>query len=230
MKKRTRMWVSLIVILLLAAGAGAWGYAAWRRNQVFVATDDAYVKGPVVAVASRVPGSILTLEVTENQPVKAGQLLATLDPKDFEAMAAKARGSLAEARAAMALNRSQIAQAEAQVKAVESQKALADLEQRRLEVLVERQSAPRQKLDQARTAQQVAAALGPAQLPGRTQGVLAALLAAPHQTQGPGLLQGLPRARLEHRGDLEQAHFPGALLQVQAGGLVQIAQQDAAHE
>jgi membrane fusion protein, multidrug efflux system len=158
MKKQTRMWLSLAVILLLAATATLWGISVWRHNEIFVATDDAYVKGPVVTVASRVPGAILTLEVQENQAVKAGQIIARLDPKDLEAMAAKAKGSLAEARASMALNGSQIAQAQAQVGAVDSQRGLAELELKRLEILVERQSIPRQKLDQARTAYQVASA------------------------------------------------------------------------
>jgi len=158
MEKRARMWVSLAVILALTTAAAIWGTVSWRHNQVFVATDDAYVKGHVVAVASRVPGAIVTLEVKENEEVKAGQVIALLDPKDYEAAEAKALGALAEARASMALNRSQIAQAQAQVRAVESQKSLAEREQKRLEVLVERQSIPRQKLDQARTAHQVAAA------------------------------------------------------------------------
>jgi membrane fusion protein (multidrug efflux system) len=158
MEKRSRMWVSLAAILVLAAAAGLWGWRSWRHGQVFVETEDAYVKGPVVAVASRVPGAIVALGLKENDPVKAGQVLAQLDPKDFEAAEEKARGSLAEARASMALNRSQIAQAQAQVKAAESQKALAELEEKRLDVLVERQSIPRRQLDQARTARQVAAA------------------------------------------------------------------------
>jgi membrane fusion protein (multidrug efflux system) len=158
MAKRTRTWVSLIVILAAAAGAGTWGIRSWRRHQVFVDTDDAYVRGRVVAVAARVPGAILTLEVKENQPVKAGQVIATLDPKDFDAMADKARGSLAESRASMALNHAQIAQAQAQVRAAASQMSLAELEQNRLETLVDRQSIPRQKLDQARTGFQVASA------------------------------------------------------------------------
>lgn len=158
MAKRIRTWVSLAVILAVTAAAGIWGYRSWRRHQVFVDTDDAYVRGHVVAVASRVPGAILTLELKENEPVKAGQVIATLDPKDFDAAMDKARGSLAEARASMALNHAQIAQAQAQVRAASSQKSLAELEQGRLETLVDRQSIPRQKLDQARTAFQVAAA------------------------------------------------------------------------
>ena len=158
MEKQSRMWLSLAVILALSLAAAVWGTLTWRHNQIFVATEDAYVKGHVVAVASRVPGAIVLLDVTENQEVKAGQVIARLDPKDFEAAEDKARGSLAEARASEALNRAQIAQAQAQVQAVESQKSLAELEQKRLEVLVERQSIPRRQLDQARTAAQVASA------------------------------------------------------------------------
>jgi membrane fusion protein (multidrug efflux system) len=155
MARRLRTWVSLTVIL---AAAGIWGYASWRRHQVFVDTDDAYVRGHVVTVATRVPGAILTLEVKENEPVKAGQMIALLDPKDYDAMADRARGSLAEARASMALNQAQIAQAQAGVRAAASQESLAELERNRLETLVDRQSIPRQKLDQARTAFEVATA------------------------------------------------------------------------
>ena len=158
MEKIARRWISLAVILVAAAAAGIWGYCSWRHNQVYVATDDAYVQGHVVAVASRVPGAILTLTVKENEPVKAGQVIATLDPKDFEAMAAKADGSLAEAKASMAVKVAQKAQAEAQVRGAQSQVDLASLEQKRLQVLVERQSIPSQKLDQARTAFQMASA------------------------------------------------------------------------
>jgi len=116
MERPVRMWLSFAVILVLVAGAGLWGFLRWRHNEVFVATDDAYVKGHVVTVASRVPGSILALEVAENEAVKAGQVIARLDPKDLEALEAKSRGSLAEARASMALNRAQIDQAQAQVR------------------------------------------------------------------------------------------------------------------
>jgi membrane fusion protein (multidrug efflux system) len=158
MEKKSRMWVSLAVILLLAAVGAAWGYARYRHNEVFVETEDAYVQGKVVPVSSRVPGSILSLKVKENEPVKAGQVLAVLDSRDFEALEEKARGSIAEARASQALNRSQIAQAQAQVKAAESQQSLAALEKKRLEALVERNSVPRQKLDQATTAFDVASA------------------------------------------------------------------------
>ncbi len=155
--KRTK-WISLVIILGLFLGGTLWAFLRWRHHQVFVSTDNAYVKGHVVSVASRIPGTLLTVEVRENEVVKAGQVLATIDPKDYDAAIRRAEASLTEARSALALNEAQIAQAEAQCKAAESQKELAELERARMTALYERNSLPKQKLDQAVTAAQVATA------------------------------------------------------------------------
>lgn len=150
--------LSLAAILALAAAGSLWGFLRWRRAQVFVATDDAYVRGSILTVASRIPGPLRTVDVQENQPVKAGQVLATVDPRDYDAAVARARASLGEATSALALNGAQIAQARAQLQAAESQRELAALEKARLTALHARQSIPTQKVDQAVTADAVAAA------------------------------------------------------------------------
>ncbi len=153
-----KKWISLSVILAAALGGSIWGIARWHRGQIFISTDNAYVKGHVVAVASRIPGPLLTVEVRENQAVKAGQVLASLDPRDYDAMISRAEASMSEAQSALALNEAQIAQAQAQLQAAESQKGLAELEKARISALYERQSIPKQKLDQVVTAEQVATA------------------------------------------------------------------------
>ena len=153
-----KKWISLGIILGLAAAGSVWAYARWRHGQVYVSTDDAYVRGHIVTVASRIPGPLRTLAVEENQPVKAGQVIATVDPRDFDAAVLKAQASLAEAQAALALNQAQIGQASAQVVAAQSQKTLAQTDRQRLSALYERQSIPKQKYDQAVTADEVAAA------------------------------------------------------------------------
>jgi membrane fusion protein (multidrug efflux system) len=153
-----KKWTSLAALLALAAAGSLWGFLRWRRAQVFVATDDAYVKGAIVTVASRIPGPLREVAVRENQPVKAGQILAQVDPRDYDAAVARARASVAEAESALALNGAQIAQAQAQLEAAEHQKALAALERGRLAALHARQSIATQKLDQAITADAVATA------------------------------------------------------------------------
>ena len=153
-----KKWISLSVILGATLLGSAWGCVRWRHGQVFVSTDNAYVKGHVMAVASRIPGPLLSVEVRENQAVKAGQVLASVDPRDYDAALARTEASMVEAQSALVLNEAQIAQAQAQVRAAESQKGLADIEKARISALYERQSIPKQKLDQVVTVAEVAAA------------------------------------------------------------------------
>jgi membrane fusion protein, multidrug efflux system len=57
-------------------------------------TDDAYVTVHYVTVAPRVPGQVATVQVNDNQLVKTGQILVTLDPRDCQASLAMAEASL----------------------------------------------------------------------------------------------------------------------------------------
>lgn len=154
----SKKWISLAVILALAVGATIWGVTAWHRGQVFISTDNAYVKGHVTAVASRIPGPLLSVEVQENQFVKVGQVLATIDPRDYDAALTRAEASLQEASSSVFLDQARIAQAQAQVEATLSQKKLADLERTRFAALYERQSIAKQKYDHVQSAAEVAEA------------------------------------------------------------------------
>jgi membrane fusion protein, multidrug efflux system len=153
-----RKWVSLSVLLLAALAGLIWGTLHWRHVQVFVSTENAYVKGHVFSVSSRVQGTLLTVEVEDNQSVKAGQVIATIDPKDYDAAVAKAEASVNESAAALAANQANIAQARAQVEALKSQFDLARTELERASTLFGRQSIPKQNYDRAVTAEQVAKA------------------------------------------------------------------------
>ena len=62
-------------------------------------TDDAQVGADVVPIAARVAGQVVSVAIHENEPVKAGQLLAELDPQDAQVKLAQANGDLATARA-----------------------------------------------------------------------------------------------------------------------------------
>lgn len=67
---------------------------------VNVWTDDAYVTAHYATVASRVSGQIATVAVTDNQIVKAGQILATIDDSDYHEAVATAASVLKRDRAA----------------------------------------------------------------------------------------------------------------------------------
>jgi membrane fusion protein (multidrug efflux system) len=89
-----------LLVASLAAGAllatGGW-YATHIGRE---STDDAQVEGHVMSVSARVAGQVLRVRVTDNQTVKAGDVLLELDPADYAAKVDGARADLAAAGAA----------------------------------------------------------------------------------------------------------------------------------
>lgn len=64
----------------------------------YVSTDDAYVQAARVEISTNVSGRISEIDVRDNQPVRAGQLLLRLDPRRFQIAVADAEAQLAAAR------------------------------------------------------------------------------------------------------------------------------------
>ncbi len=71
-------------------------------------TNDAYVMVHYANIAPRVSGQVASVDVNDNQAVGAGQVLLTLDPRDYQA-------SVDEARAALARDSAQVGYAAANV-------------------------------------------------------------------------------------------------------------------
>ena len=83
----------------VAVAALAWGVHWWRTGRFLVATDDAYARADIVTVAPRVPGYLVQVAVADNQAVKAGDVLARIDDRDYRARVAQAEAALAAADA-----------------------------------------------------------------------------------------------------------------------------------
>ena len=73
------------VALGILAGAAWYGHDWWTNGRFIESTDDAYVGGNVTSIAPHVAGFVAEVLVTDNQHVKAGQLLIRLDQRDFQA-------------------------------------------------------------------------------------------------------------------------------------------------
>jgi len=65
------------------------------RPRPDVRTDDAYVMVHYATIAPRISGQVATVSVDDNDTVKAGQVLATLDPRDNQTAVASAEAALA---------------------------------------------------------------------------------------------------------------------------------------
>jgi membrane fusion protein (multidrug efflux system) len=120
----------------LLAGTAAicqFGYGYWTTGRFLVSTDDAYVKADYTIIAPKVSGYIGEVLVDDNATVKAGQVLARIDDRDFRAALDQTRADVAAADAAVlnldsqtALQQAEIAQAAAQVSATRAAGAFAN--------------------------------------------------------------------------------------------------------
>jgi membrane fusion protein (multidrug efflux system) len=93
-----------IVLLSVAGfaviGAGIGGWLWWSAARYRESTDNAYVEADIAAVAPKIAGYIRTLAVVDNQRVRAGDVLAIIDERDFQARVAEATATVAAAEAA----------------------------------------------------------------------------------------------------------------------------------
>ncbi|KQV73267.1 HlyD family secretion protein [Rhizobium sp. Root1220] len=93
----------LFVAALLAAAAyaGDFGYQYWTVGRFIVSTDNAYVKADYTTVAPKIAGYVKEVLVNDNDVVKAGQILARIDDRDFQAALTQARSDVNAANAAI---------------------------------------------------------------------------------------------------------------------------------
>ena len=93
-KSASRLRIVLPLLLVIGV-AGA--YVAYLHYRDRVSSDDAEVEGHVSAVAPKIAGNVIQVLVDDNQPVKAGDVLVRIDPRDFQARVDAAKASLAQA-------------------------------------------------------------------------------------------------------------------------------------
>jgi membrane fusion protein, multidrug efflux system len=97
---RARVFLIGAIIVLLIGGIFAFRYFASYES-----TDDAEVDGHLMPLSARISGYVSKVNVDDNQAVKAGTVLAEIDPKDYQVAVAKAQADLDDAIAnAQSLN------------------------------------------------------------------------------------------------------------------------------
>ena len=72
----------------------------WLHARNFESTDDAYTTTHVHEISARVAGTVESVNVDDNQLVKAGQRLVVLDQRDFKVAVEQARAQALQRRAA----------------------------------------------------------------------------------------------------------------------------------
>src|ERR1700758_1834866 len=164
----TPLIVLLLALAVIVTITRNWN--GWEGGRIEQVTNDAYVRGDLTPLSTKVPGLVREVKVNDYQRVRKGDLLVQLDDDDYRAQLAQAAAGVEAAKAALENNRRQrqlqdskiaralagIDQANAQIAAAQAGKnaVQADVtrtraERVRQEALLKTNSATQQKVEQA---------------------------------------------------------------------------------
>jgi membrane fusion protein (multidrug efflux system) len=163
----TPLLVVLLALAILITITRNWN--SWEGGKVEQVTDDAYVRGDLTPLSTKVPGIVRTVHVSDYQQVHKGDLLVELEDNDYQAQVAQASAAVEAAKAAIEENRrqrelqdarieralagidqanAQITAAQAGIEAVQADVVRTQEERKRQEGLFETHSTTQQKVEQ----------------------------------------------------------------------------------
>jgi membrane fusion protein, multidrug efflux system len=105
--KQRLIAAAALPVLALAA---VYGNYYWTTGRFLVSTDDAYVQAHSVLISPKVSGYLSAAPVNDNQVVKAGEVLARIDPRDYRTALDHARADVDAAQASIDTLNQQIGQ------------------------------------------------------------------------------------------------------------------------
>ncbi len=170
---RWQKYVTPVLVLLLAVAVLVTltrNWNSWEGGAVEQVTDDAYVRGDLTPLSTKVPGIVSAVHVSDYQQVHKGDLLVELEDKDYQAQVDQANAAIAAARAAIDNNlrqrelqdakiakalegidlaKAEIAAAQAGKEAIQASLTRSRSERKRQEGLIETRSTTQQKLEAA---------------------------------------------------------------------------------
>lgn len=162
--------VLVVLLAVLIVATITWNWNSWEGGRIAQATDDAYVRGDITPLSTKVAALVKEVAVSDYQSVHKGDLLVQLDDDDFNAQVAQASAAVEAAKAAIEDNRRQreledaridralagVDQANAQIvaaqagkEAVQADVVRTGLERKRQEALLRTGSTTQQKVEQA---------------------------------------------------------------------------------
>jgi membrane fusion protein (multidrug efflux system) len=124
---RWQTYVTPILVVLLAAAVLmtiTWNWNGWEGGKLEQVTDDAYVRGDLTPLSTKVAGTVRAVHVADYQQVRKGDLIVELQDDDYRAQVDQATAGVEAARAAIENNRRQ-----RELQDVRIAKALAGVDQ-----------------------------------------------------------------------------------------------------
>ncbi len=161
-----------LVVLVAAAVAFTMtrNWNSWEGGRIEQVTDDAYVRGDITPLSTKVAGLVKEVPISDYQSVHKGDLIAQLDDDDYKAQVAQANAAVEAAKAGIEDNlrqreledarieralagvdeaNAQIAAAQAGKEAVQADVVRTSLERKRQEALIQTGSTTQRTVEQA---------------------------------------------------------------------------------
>lgn len=140
----TPLIVLLLAIAIVATITRNWN--GWEGAHVEQVTNDAYVRGDLTPLSTKVPGLVREVRVNDYQQVHKGDLLVQLDDDDYKAQVAQAVAGVEAAKAALENNRRQRELEDAKI-----ERALAGVDQAKAEIVAAQAGKDATQADVTRT-------------------------------------------------------------------------------
>ena len=134
-RRKRRSVIGLIVLGILGMTAFMTAPRIWRYLDAYETTDDAQVDGHIAPISARISGTIQRVNVQDTDFVKAGSLIAQIDPRDAQTALASAHANLEQSKAQLASARADHAASISKVRQSEATQEQADNDADRYESL-----------------------------------------------------------------------------------------------
>ncbi|MEX6506992.1 HlyD family secretion protein [Jiella sp. M17.18] len=165
-RRRGRKRILLPILALAVLGAGGWyGHYYWTEGRFLESTDDAYVGADMSVIAPKISGYVESVPVEDNQRVKAGEPLVTIDSGDYELALRAAEAKIATQQATVAsfdaqrkASEASVGEAQANLEAARTALAQAEIDLSRAKDLAKRGAGARATQDAAQSARDADAA------------------------------------------------------------------------
>ena len=149
--------VLAVLVVLVPAGFFAWRW--YDRSRAVQSTNDAYVRGEITALSSRVSGYAVEVLFDDGMPVKATDVVVRIDPRDYRMAVERAAAALGQAKSDLAqvevrreLQQSKISMAESALRSAAAQAKNSDATLMRATVLYKQRFGTQAALDDAEAA------------------------------------------------------------------------------
>lgn len=163
---------ALIVFAVLAIIGAIVVYFYLQYKSTHISTDDAFIDGHVHTIASKVPGTVKTVYVNDNQQVRQGDILVEIDQSDYDVKVSEVGSGLNAEKAKRAENATKIevaikqlseltyrlASSRANLEVQEANLRQADIDLERAKNLLKKEAISKDRFDRTKTAYDVSAA------------------------------------------------------------------------